>query len=262
MDSLGLNTKAQILVQTLTNQVCQQHGSGNMSTAIYATAWVSMITRSTNSGMVLLFPESYQYILEPQARDGDWETYASTDQEAEAYLRSAITSSIARGTGSVPCAFPITIFETTWILTILMKSNFSSSVLGLYNLNILSEFLKKEFRVQGGILDSASATPLILADTDVTSKTIETLSLLGDFVSPDNMISTYETATHFNRMGPNETLASAQIAIVEDPSCYIKQIVKAASFLCEIWSLGKVKDKWACINPVHRAKPSALTETS
>ncbi|TGO50589.1 hypothetical protein BCON_0180g00150 [Botryotinia convoluta] len=78
MESPSLNAKAQVLVQTLTNQVCQQHGSGSMSTAIYETAWVSMITRCTNSGVVLLLPESFQHLLESQARGVGWETYAST----------------------------------------------------------------------------------------------------------------------------------------------------------------------------------------
>ncbi|KAF7941448.1 hypothetical protein BELL_0061g00140 [Botrytis elliptica] len=398
MDISNLNTKAQILVQTLTNQVCQQHGSSSMSTAIYETAWLSMITRRTDLGVLLLFPESFQYILESQAQDGGWETYASTvdgilntaaallsiikfsttqnsnfsgldlgprvalatnrlmiqlqtwdveksdhvgfeilvpalldmleeynikfeftgrsalqslrdikmakfhpevlygptkttllhsleafigkidfdriahhkthghfmaspsstaaylmncsawDREAEVYLRSAITNSIGRGTGSVPCAFPTTIFETTWILSTLLKSHFSNSVLGPYNLNILSEFLKKEFQAHEGIVGFA---PLVLADADDTAKTIDTLNLLGDLVSPDKMISTYETATHFQTYGSERTASfSANCNVlsallnVRDPSCYIKQIGKAASFLCKAWSLGKIQDKW------------------
>lgn len=35
--------------------------------------------------------------------------------EAEEYLRRVIVSGEGRGTGGVPCAFPITIFETTWV---------------------------------------------------------------------------------------------------------------------------------------------------
>ncbi|RAL64942.1 hypothetical protein DID88_001533 [Monilinia fructigena] len=398
MESSNLNIKAQILVQTLTNQVSQQHGSGSMSTAIYDTAWVSMITRETDSGTILLFPESFNYLLESQAEDGGWETYASTvdgilntgaallslikfsttqnasfsgldlrpriasavnhlmtqlhtwdvkrsdyvgfeilvpalldmleeyniqfefpgrsilqtlrdvkmakfrpeilygpckttllhsleafigkidfnrvvhhktnghfmaspsstaaylmncsvwDQEAELYLRNAVANSIGKGTGSVPCAFPTTIFEVTWILSTLLKSHFSNNVLGPYNLSILSEFLKKELKVQGGIVGFA---PLVLADADDTAKTIETLNLLGDLVAPEEMISTYETVTHFQTYKSERTASfSANCNVlsallhVEKPSCYIKEIVKAASFLSRIWSLGKIQDKW------------------
>lgn len=117
-----------------------------------------------------------------------------------------------------------------------------------------------------GLIQSA---PLILADSDVTSKTIETPSLLGDFVSQGKMILTYETVTHFQTFGSERNASFSancnvlsSLLSVKNLSCYIKQIVKAASFLCKIWSHGKVKDKWACISPVHPDKPLTLTETS
>ncbi|TGO15183.1 hypothetical protein BTUL_0043g00380 [Botrytis tulipae] len=94
-------------------------------------------------------------------------------------------------------------------------------------------------------------TPLVLADADDTANTIDTLNLLGDLVISDKMISTYETATHFHTYGSERTASFcancnvlSALINVRDPSCYIKQIGKAASFLCKAWSLGKVQDKW------------------
>lgn len=37
------------------------------------------------------------------------------DDEAEAYLRQVLEHSVGSGDGSVPCAWPTTIFETTWV---------------------------------------------------------------------------------------------------------------------------------------------------
>ncbi|KAF7904155.1 hypothetical protein EAF00_001489 [Botryotinia globosa] len=165
------------------------------------------------------------------------------DQETEVYLRSAITNSIEEA------------LEVCHAHSQSQSSKrLGQDVLRPYNLNILSEFLKKEFQVQEGIVGFA---PLVLADANDTAKTIDTLNLLGDLVRPDKMISTYETATHFQTYGSERTASfSANCNVlsallnVRDPSCYIKQIGKAASFLYKAWSLGKVQDKWVCIIPV------------
>ncbi|TGO50590.1 hypothetical protein BCON_0180g00160 [Botryotinia convoluta] len=48
-----------------------------------------------------------------------------------------------------------------YIFSTLLKSHFSNRVLGSYNLSILSEFLKKEFRIQGGIVRFANMITLL-----------------------------------------------------------------------------------------------------
>jgi hypothetical protein len=40
----------------------------------------------------------------------------SWDHEAETYLRTVVTQGAGKGSGGVPCAFPTTIFEITWVI--------------------------------------------------------------------------------------------------------------------------------------------------
>lgn len=318
------NQDASHLISTLTNEATRQCGAGSMSPSVYDSAWVSMVSRTTNSGTHWIFPECLQYILDTQSPDGGWESYASQvdgilntvaallalvchnsadlnernptlystiqkrisvaeislefqlqkwevdacdhvgfevlvpallsyleaktgsefhfpgkesllklnrsklfrfrpemmygksqmtalhtleafvgkldfdriahhkvngailgspaatsaylmnctawDHEAESYLRTVITEGAGKGSGGVPCAFPITIFETTWVcaflsldteydmltgnqvLSTLLKSGFTAKTLGAYNLERLSSTLELEFHKQNGIV--------------------------------------------------------------------------------------------------------------
>ncbi|RHZ63609.1 terpene synthase family protein [Aspergillus thermomutatus] len=49
---------------------------GFMSPAVYDTAWVSMVRKTTSEGPQWLLPECFEYILRTQLPDGGWEAYA------------------------------------------------------------------------------------------------------------------------------------------------------------------------------------------
>ena len=53
------------------------YGYGSMSSAIYDTAWVSMVSKELSGRRIWLFPECFHYILDHQRDDGSWESYAS-----------------------------------------------------------------------------------------------------------------------------------------------------------------------------------------
>jgi hypothetical protein len=93
--------------------------------------------------------------------------------------------------------------------------------------------------------------PGLLQDADDTAKTIITLSLLGKPVSPDPMITKFETDTHFVTYGTEKTSSfSANCNVldallhVNNPANYVLQITKTAKFLCKAWSANNVSDKW------------------
>jgi hypothetical protein len=57
-----------------------------MSTAIYDTAWASMVSKDVNGRRHWLFPESFQIILDTQLPEGGWEQYRS---EVDGILNTA-----------------------------------------------------------------------------------------------------------------------------------------------------------------------------
>ncbi|KAI9688292.1 MAG: geranylgeranyl pyrophosphate synthetase [Bogoriella megaspora] len=77
MHSELLKDRAKTLVVKLTDGCDGNFGRGSMSSAIYDTAWISMISRSGGSSNKWLFPECFTYILEQQCDDGSWASYAS-----------------------------------------------------------------------------------------------------------------------------------------------------------------------------------------
>ena len=61
-----------------TGDKCEGYGSfGTFSTAIYDTAWVSMVYKLDIDQRSWLFPESFDYILDTQLHDGTWTTSPS-----------------------------------------------------------------------------------------------------------------------------------------------------------------------------------------
>jgi hypothetical protein len=66
--------------QLLDNALASYHskyGTGSMTTTIYDTAWVSMISKKVDGNTEWLFPKSLLYLLDNQKPSGDWESYAS-----------------------------------------------------------------------------------------------------------------------------------------------------------------------------------------
>ena len=74
---MPLEADASILVGQLARACKDGRPIGCMSTSIYDTAWVSMVSKIVDGHRQWLFPESFQYILDKQLPDGGWECYAS-----------------------------------------------------------------------------------------------------------------------------------------------------------------------------------------
>ena len=51
------------------------NGFGSLSTAVYDTAWVAMVSRTSNGSVSWPFKESFQYILDIQANSGGWDVH-------------------------------------------------------------------------------------------------------------------------------------------------------------------------------------------
>jgi len=75
--SQSIEQRVAVLINRLTDRLNDYHGMGTMSTAIYDTAWLAMITKPGETRNPWLFPRSLQYILDTQQDDGGWPSYAS-----------------------------------------------------------------------------------------------------------------------------------------------------------------------------------------
>jgi hypothetical protein len=61
------------LVHSLASQCNALHGFGTMSPAAYDTAWVAMVEKKGEDGMLKpLFPEAFGYLEKTQSEDGSW----------------------------------------------------------------------------------------------------------------------------------------------------------------------------------------------
>lgn len=87
MDSpVSLHDQAQSLLTTLAAQCSGDQGDtfGSMSTAIYDTAWLSMVRKpvkadsASDASHVWLFPECFAYVITQQLYSGGWECYATS----------------------------------------------------------------------------------------------------------------------------------------------------------------------------------------
>ncbi|KAF7881618.1 uncharacterized protein EAF02_006306 [Botrytis sinoallii] len=393
--------EAKFLVGSLANESFRAGGSGSMSTSIYDTAWVSMVSKDVDGVRHWLFPEAFQHIVDAQSKDGSWESYSSQvdgilntmaallafvshqsannssyfilppdidarilkaqgslrhqlqawdvrscvhvgfeilvpallgmleqhnvvcefpgkthllqlnqeklsrfqpeilyqniqvtalhsleafigtidfnrikhhlkngsimaspssaaaylmntsiwDNESEIYLRNTIIEGAGKGNGSVPCAFPTTFFEFTWVVSTLLKAGYTPEELGEYNLSILVDHLQQELSHRHGVIGFA---PSLLPDADDTAKCILTLCLVGRSVSVEQMIANFEVKNHFQtyaleRNGSISANCNVLNALlhINEPNKYVGQILSTTEFLCNSWSAGKIDDKWA-----------------
>lgn len=68
----------QAKVRDLLDLIPVENGNiGFMTCAVYDTAWVSMVAKTTQTGRIWLFPECFRYIIESQQDDGGWPAYAA-----------------------------------------------------------------------------------------------------------------------------------------------------------------------------------------
>jgi hypothetical protein len=71
-----LQSEASQLLKSLVDSHDPKYGFGTMSSAVYDTAWVSMLAKPGFAGE-WLFPECFQYLLSKQRADGGWDSYGS-----------------------------------------------------------------------------------------------------------------------------------------------------------------------------------------
>lgn len=69
-----LTQQARDLIHETVREYDEYYGTGTMSCAIYDTAWVALIARTEDNGKRWLFPESFQYLIDNQTENGDWDT--------------------------------------------------------------------------------------------------------------------------------------------------------------------------------------------
>ena len=67
-----LNREAVALIRRALDAWDDTYGAGNMSCAVYDTAWVSLVTKAVGGEKQWLFPECFDYLLATQADDGGW----------------------------------------------------------------------------------------------------------------------------------------------------------------------------------------------
>ena len=80
MDPLTLQRRANAILQNAMHG-CIHGVHSSHTSAIYDTAWVSMISKKVDGKNCWLFPESFQYLLKEQREDGGWEAHGSDDDD-------------------------------------------------------------------------------------------------------------------------------------------------------------------------------------
>jgi hypothetical protein len=73
MSSTILVQSARDLIGKVASEMKSEYGMCSMAASIYDTAWLAMIEKKTGKDTQWLFPESFEYILQHQGRDGGWD---------------------------------------------------------------------------------------------------------------------------------------------------------------------------------------------
>ncbi|KAI6785533.1 Copalyl diphosphate synthase-like protein [Emericellopsis cladophorae] len=171
------------------------------------------------------------------------------DDESEAYLRTVVRLSAGQNTGAIPSAFPSTYFETSSLLSTVLRAGYTPAELESAELTQMTEILREAFEHEGGVLGFA---PFFEPDVDDSAKTITCLTQLGQPSSSRKLIDVFEAPTHFRTYAgerdPSLTAnCNSLIALLQsDPLGSSSQILKITRFLSDYWwkSDGKIKDKW------------------
>ncbi|CAG8948914.1 hypothetical protein HYFRA_00002041 [Hymenoscyphus fraxineus] len=194
--------------------------------------------------------------------------YASVwDEEAEEYLQTVYKNGSGNGTGEFPSAFPSELFESSWMLSTLLQSGFTTADLGGDQTTVIGEYLEKALTSSNG---TVGFTLGAIPDADNTAKAILTLSLLNrEYHDPSRMITSFFNGSYFQTY-PSEqnpsfsATCNVLIALLhlKDVTRYEIQIASAVDFLCSCWSSGSMRDKWTSSpkSPQGSSKPKAKTE--
>ncbi|KAI2472650.1 hypothetical protein F4781DRAFT_382493 [Annulohypoxylon bovei var. microspora] len=170
---------------------------------------------------------------------------SSWDDEAEMYLRSVLHRPNNPSSGGVPCAWPTTIFEVSWVVSTLASAGVS---IDKSETSTFCRLLQETLRTQKGLLGFSQGT---LSDADDTARGLETLYYLGQHDSIEGLIVAFESSQNFitypgernPSFGANCNVLTL-ILLREDRARYLAQIVKATRFLTNEVFRGGVYEKW------------------
>ncbi|KAJ7844422.1 Ent-kaurene synthase [Mycena olivaceomarginata] len=174
--------------------------------------------------------------------------YASVwDDECEAYLREVL---LQCGNGSVPCAWPTTFFELSWIVCNLYDGGFNFSDLDRRSLSQISAILEEGIEAGNGIIGFA---PGVGEDADDSAKVLTALHYLGIHKPVTTLCDAFELESHF-QCYPYERNASISVqcnvlsALLENGGrlSLSGPILKTANFISETWwtTNSEMRDKW------------------
>ncbi|KAI0099783.1 Ent-kaurene synthase [Nemania sp. FL0031] len=166
--------------------------------------------------------------------------------KAEEYLRNVLRNCADLG-GGVPSAWPTTIFETSWVTSILFEA---AIPIGEDESLIFRDFLEQSLTTNHGIV---GFSPSSLPDADDTSKTIIALRHLGVSAPVTPLLDAFEAGSHFKTYQDERNSSFSVncnvlicLLMLDDPKLYVPQICKIADFVCVQASTSKVNDKWHC----------------
>ena len=74
---MDIRHEAKRLIEQLAEECRHGRPTGHISTTIYDTAWVSMVSKTIDEDTYWLFPESFNYVLDNQNPDGGWGRHES-----------------------------------------------------------------------------------------------------------------------------------------------------------------------------------------
>ncbi|RYC62854.1 hypothetical protein CHU98_g3355 [Xylaria longipes] len=170
---------------------------------------------------------------------------SSWDDAAETYLKNVLEYGSGHGNGSVPSAWPSSLFEISWVVATLLEVGVN---IADDHVEIIGTYLQQALETGKGTVGFA---PGSLPDADDTAKALITLCNLGYNRSAEGLLRAFETRDHFITY-PNERNPSfstnchvlISLLTVRDPSRYSSQIQKATIYLTSRAFAGDWRDKW------------------
>lgn len=85
---LNIQADAAGIISSLAERCSRNQPLGSMSEAIYCSAWVSMVSKPINGGNRWLFPQSFQYLLNKQSREGGWDRGSAETDVVDSILNT------------------------------------------------------------------------------------------------------------------------------------------------------------------------------
>ncbi|KAI0883796.1 uncharacterized protein GGS22DRAFT_180426 [Annulohypoxylon maeteangense] len=173
--------------------------------------------------------------------------------EAELYLRNVLHRPNNLGSGGVPCAWPTTIFEVSWVISTLASAGVS---IDKSETSAFCRLLQETLRTQKGVLGFSQGT---LPDADDTARGLKALYYLGQQDNNiEGLIRAFESSDNFiTYPGERNPSFSANCNVLilllvrEDRAQHLAQIVKATRFLTNEVFRGVVNEKWISMISLH-----------